>query len=104
MKSVVDHVVEFKKEQAKQMADKYNKKHKQTMSTLRTGDLVRMRNEKRVGENNMKYNDIYLDEIFVVIENAGDAVYHIQDLNRFQPHKTVNCEVELCLGFILRFV
>ena len=90
MKSVVDHVVEFKKEQAKQMADKYNKKHKQTMSTLRTGDLVRMRNEKRVGENNMKYNDIYSDEIFVVIENAGDAVYHIQDLNRFQPHKTVN--------------
>ena len=50
---------EFKEKQAKNRKERFDKQHAKTMTTLQPGDLVRLRNEKRSGPMNQKYNFIY---------------------------------------------
>ena len=82
-------IVEYKQKQAEKMKEKYDKAHKNTMTSLKPGDLVRVRNEHFAGPMNKKYNLIYRD-LFHVIKNNGDGSFIVEKLNSTEDPEVRN--------------
>jgi hypothetical protein len=91
--TVLKWVFQKKLKMAEKYCDTYDKLHKNTITSLSVGDLVRKRNAQRKGPYGEKYNPLYSQELYTVLEDNGKGSYTIQDIQRRDPSVTYNIEL-----------
>ena len=88
-----DWVAKKKKAQGEMYAQKYNEANKATLGEFKKGDLVKIKNVKRKGKFNKKYNPLLYPELYGVVDSDGKGVYDIKAVKGNHEVKTRNGEM-----------